>query len=1754
MTNKIKQYQLRLFNRLFSTLPNVKKLNNDTNDLNLDEAITHIYYFHNKKFWFTEGEKNNKYIFIFGLKNKPIHTITTQDKSLVIDFDKTKQFNDDSLGLFSIQNSEIHILINQDILNKKYPYINTSDFKKRTLKSANNKLKLNTIDLGSLNEDFIENIEKLIIDSSKKEKIIAVPTYEPNKKENDDCSICGNNISKTSFNSKIKSLKNKKPELCGKCIEKIITAEFYDKVTPLIKSNDSKELNNVREKMGNDQLFDLGMELLEKYDIIKYIGVKKLFFTIDKSSLIVKEYGKFSDKNNLLIDNLFQAKKTTPKPTSSKKENKTQNNFINEKTTTLTKETITKMNLFLNALKAGKTYDAACKIANLNSKKIEHWYKLGKKGDKNYIAFYNEYQPFRPENIERNEKMDKFLEALTNDNFENALKKSGLKASKVRSWYNLGEKGDEDYKNFYFGCKLLMPEGIPKEDTGKIVNNEELMNEFITLIEDGKTNDEAISQLKIPKFKVKNWFNQGKLGNKKYVDFYNAYMIEINRNKQTKKAKKLKKSNEQKKTKIQSGEKICRICGRKYSKKRTKDICKRCEKKQYASKIILKLLKVIQPEIPFKKEDLRSLNLEEFQIKDYIWTLKEFNLITEKNNKYQLKNKEFLEEFIKKSGIKIDELPNTENEDSLHKTCKKCGKTLLKTSNFFKSDSSEDGYEDNCKDCKKLISAADYLKEINEYVNYRDEFSEDDLKPYFKDSFKLQAKLWSLIENDLVRKNFEENTYILTDEKTADAFLEKYLEEKPKIQTLIKYTKEEQMKIIIKAISEGKTRSEAAELAGIPLYKITHWFNEGRQGYGNDNIEFYKKLKEIEMPQNALKLDMKFVLHEVMEGKDISQISHVSENEIKNWISKGKQNIKPYYDFYVEYQKIIQVNNEDDLEEYNNKEINRKIFLENIKIGKTKQEAAENADIDLSLVEKWYSKGFANEIPYKEFYEKYVQLKNKPKKAEIPQIEKIDQFGNGTTITQMNLILKNMADGMDEDEAIKNSGISENTYKYWLNRGKQEFGEIYTQFYYYINEIKDGKFDIADENNLSDNIDSDIYAPLPEKYEILFKSGKQSQTGIAWVNKVGKQWIYTNNNDGEPIRLTNENIYELHKNVKNKKYPWGIRDYEKAKNIIDIPEEFIAQKPKNKEFNDINIDFAFYAPLPEKYEKSFKSQKTNKTGIAWVNKMGHRWIYAKYKNSNLIELKDENLYKLFEKVKNENLIWGIRDYEKASKIIDFPDYLELPKIKERNKKTVCILKPLPEKYYAELDLNATNNSGFAWVNKIDSNWIYEKQNRLNTCKFSDNDLYKLYTVVNNNHHVWGVINLEQAKKSLKHNDEHDVNNENIFNIDKTPNFDDYGIYAPLPKKYEDSFKSSPMNKSGIAWVNNPGTGKKWIYEKRINGKLVSFIDSDIYELYKKVKKANHVWGIRDYSRAKKIIDIPDDFIIPETNETDEEPQSPINPEIYSPLPQKYLETFPKQSNQTGIAWVNKVGNQFIYSRKVNGKTVKITNYDIYELYEEVIAQNQIWGIRNYDNARKFIDIPDDFEIPKTYKKPDEKEQINTDIYAPLSKENISKFNPNMNNKSGIAWVNKVGNKWFYQRQRNGKTIRIGDANIRKLHEKVLKNKQIWGIIDIEKARISIENNGELPSNKTITHITSKNVTITYIEKQDKTDIIIKGIIKNNELINLLNKLKVFEENIKRIITTSINKEVDLFIEIEVNNDLLERFEEKISDLNWKINK
>ena len=71
---------------------------------------------------------------------------------------------------------------------------------------------------------------------------------------------------------------------------------------------------------------------------------------------------------------------------------------------------------------------------------------------------------------------------------------------------------NDSYKQF-----KLLPSLKNNNETNQIKS-------FIKLLNEGQNPDDIAKNLKIPNFKIKNWYNQGKLGNKKYIEFYKSYL------------------------------------------------------------------------------------------------------------------------------------------------------------------------------------------------------------------------------------------------------------------------------------------------------------------------------------------------------------------------------------------------------------------------------------------------------------------------------------------------------------------------------------------------------------------------------------------------------------------------------------------------------------------------------------------------------------------------------------------------------------------------------------------------------------------------------------------------------------------------------------------------------------------------------------------------------------------------------------------------------------------------------------------------------------------------------------------------------------------------------------------------------------------------------------------------------------------------------------------------------------------------------
>ena len=289
--------------------------------------------------------------------------------------------------------------------------------------------------------------------------------------------------------------------------------------------------------------------------------------------------------------------------------------------------------------------------------------------------------------------------------------------------------------------------------------------------------------------------------------------------------------------------------------------------------------------------------------------------------------------------------------------------------------------------------------------------------------------------------------------------------------------------------------------------------------------------------------------------------------------------------------------------------------------------------------------------------------------------------------------------------------------------------------------------------------------------------------------------------------------------------------------------------------------------------------------------------------------------------------------------------------------------------------------------------------------------------------------------------------ENSVKPTTNQEYDFKEILTPLDEKYANNFNPKQMNQSGIAWINFNGVS--WIYQRSVKNKTITFSESDIFQLHETVIKHNQPWGVRDFNIAEKFLKNIYSPLIETAEDTG----------ILNPLPEEYESRFnPTQASKTGIAWVSKVADAFYYQRNVNGKHISFKNENIYELYEEVVNNNLMWGIRDYNKVKKYIKIPDDFNIPKKSKKPK-------------------------------------------------KTIKSND-----------------------KVRVSYSRT-----------------------KKDEIDVEVKGKIKSNELNNMLDKLNFFMIDVEKMELNRIKGQYDVLIKLNINIALLNKFEDTINELRWEIN-
>ena len=822
----------------------------------------------------------------------------------------------------------------------------------------------------------------------------------------------------------------------------------------------------------------------------------------------------------------------------------------------------------------------------------------------------------------------------------------------------------------------------------------------------------------------------------------------------------------------------CKICGKKL-KKHEKILCKKCSKKRHAANILTKLLSHTKPNIPFTKKDLNEIYLER-EINDFIWSLQDFNLIKQRNNEYCLVEQEILDEFIEKYSF-LEEIKNQEVkkevQKQLNKSCTICKKTLP-ISKFYKSKKTMDGFEDYCKKCKGYVTAASYLKYLLDIVQPGEKFKIDDLRSNYDNTMDLKGIIWKLQEFDLINYDEDSEEYYIENQEICQNFLDEYYIDgsitiKTKSKKTKELTQEEQMNIVIENIKLGKTDKEAAKIAGINLYKITYWFNEGKNNSSDETINFYKRYIE----------------------------------------AKKEAKMNSFKKFYV-------------IESFNTKQ-------------------------DLTIADTLRKQ-------------------------------------------QMENILKELGSGSSLKTAAFNSSITYETLQYWYKRGKQNFGEEYREFFEKINilqsPIEAPKVDENNESEIEINLEKDnktsnqtghILDPLPDEYKDTFKSSKNNKTGFAWVNKVGNQWFYSRNVDGQTVKFSNYDIYKLHEEVLENNMIWGVRDIEKAKKSLKEPTIKTNTPISTSSTSLITIN----VPVNKKDKKSLK-------------------LLAERENRSMRDLLTEEANNIL----NEN------------KII-------IPHNKPKN--SVYLLFQIDEDLKKQVNNYSSNFNDF-WNTALDN-----------------------------------ILN----------------NDKTDSNIDETiPDLDFYSTKDNVPSK--------------LVTINV------------------------------KVDK-------KDKKRLKAVSELSN-------------------------------STMKDLLNNEAINILNE--NQTLMPFNKTGDTTSL----LFQLDENLKTQIETYSFKNNKNTRDF-------------------------------------------------WYTALHN--ITSNQKTDDTKSYTD---------------------------NIENNKK--SSKT-------DIIITYVRQENNEIItIIQGLLNNTELINSLNQLKIFEDNISRIITNKNNEGIDLFIEINIPISYINKFEEIIDNLDWKINK
>ena len=780
------------------------------------------------------------------------------------------------------------------------------------------------------------------------------------------------------------------------------------------------------------------------------------------------------------------------------------------------------------------------------------------------------------------EKEIKILEELKKGkSLKEAAASASTKEIVVKRWIQWGKNGDESYIEFYNEYKKIHS----KKTTTAKVSNEELVDKCVELLRSGVDYKEIPGILNIPKFRLKNFYNQGKLGIKPYDKYYEA--SEEAEKESRKKVKKegydifqqlnqldlkeldfiLEDNNcfqliPNKQTKIKSIKEEIPLEDVEISLEKLNEIkiTENKIKKQLNKFSVTSLLKYLSP-----RDSILYVNKPRKKIVKKIIKDLKFN-----------KMEEFYEGLLEVRPVEIDEEDEEGKlkisvllDETKDRKCVVCGRNINALSN-----------KDMCKTCLRSIHAANTLNKLLKYIPPKISFYKEDLKKLGYKNEKLLDTIWVLQENDLLIEE-SPNKFHLVRKGILEEYLDKwddYVNDRTEIDTSTKLSKECIICNEMKAISQ---------------------FNESPS-----NADGYKDYcKNCERPVNTAR-SLQTLLNYI-EPKTVFIKEDIYPNYPEPFLLDSSIFLLQEHDLIDSHPdgerfRLKDKNTLDEfLEKYYIEERERSRIVKTKPKQTIKEERATTIETEPEEI-------IEEDAPT-------TTIETDPKPVESPNITKESELK-----TKMDRVLNYLREGFTEKEAFNFVDLNKSTLITWKNLGKKG-KEPYDYFYKEYNKINES-YTEENEEELEIKEKMDFFAE-----EIIVTGSIKTAFDNSEIRKEEfAAWIALGNN-GETFykkllkQYLNSLKYAINEEIKNLRIEEAkklmVRGYdideaiEKVNNIdFSKKEKELEEKLRKEEEDLLNGTGAEPITKPttsEKYGLRFKIASIDRnTGLLTLHIMG----------------------------------------------------------------------------------------------------------------------------------------------------------------------------------------------------------------------------------------------------------------------------------------------------------------------------------------------------------------------------------------------------------------------------------------------------------------------------------------------------------------------------------------------------------------------